>query len=133
MPSPLRGAWLNGVAGMYAQSNPRAALDWIEQFRGSPEYDAAALAVIMPASRVDPEAAAHAAESLGRDDYRRTAVTQVAMGWAQRDPARAAAWASGLSDPAAQKCCGHHLGHVESAGPACGPSLDFEPAPRARS
>jgi hypothetical protein len=102
MPSQLRGSWLNGVAGMYAQNDPRAALTWIEQFRGSPEYDDAALAVIMPASRVDPEAAARAAESLGREDYRRTAVTQVAMGWAQRDPARAAAWASGVSDPAAQ-------------------------------
>lgn len=103
MPSQLRGSWLNGVAGMYAQTNPQAALDWIEQFRGSAEYDDAALAVIMPASRVDPEAAARAAESLGREDYRRTAVTQVAMGWAQRDPARAAAWASGVSDPAAQQ------------------------------
>ena len=103
MPSQLRGSWLNGVAGMYAQTDPRAALGWIEQFRGSPEYDDAALAVIMPASRVDPEAAARAAESLGRDDYRRAAITQAAAGWAQREPARAAAWASGVSDPAAQQ------------------------------
>ena len=103
MPSELRGSWLNGVAGMYAQSNPQAALQWLEQFRGSPEYDAAALAVIMPASRFDPEAAAHAAESLSREDYRRSAVMQVASSWAQRDPARAAAWASGVSDPTAQQ------------------------------
>jgi hypothetical protein len=94
---------LNGVAGAYAQTDPRGALDWIEQFRGSPEYDDTAMAVILPASRVDPEAAAHAAESLGREQYRRQAITQVAMGWAQRDPARAAAWASGISDPASRQ------------------------------
>jgi hypothetical protein len=103
VPSQLRGSWLNGVAGMYAQANPQAALQWIEQFRGSPEYDAAALAVIMPASRSDPEAAARAAESLSREDYRRSAVMQVASSWAQRDAARAAAWASGVSDPTAQQ------------------------------
>lgn len=102
MPPAVRGSWMNGVARMYAQTNPRAALDWIQQFRGSAEYDDAALAVIAQASRVDPEAAAHAAESVGREEYRRNAINQAAIGWAQRDPARAAAWVSGIGDQGQQ-------------------------------
>jgi hypothetical protein len=98
VPSQSRGAWLRGVASGYASSDPRGALNWVEQFRGSPEYEDAAFAVIVPAARVDPETAARAAEGLGRDDYRRSAISQVAMQWAMRDPAQAATWAAGLSD-----------------------------------
>jgi hypothetical protein len=99
MPSEARGAWLRGVASSYAQTDPRGALDWVEQFRGSAEYDDAALAVVQSAAQLDPPAAARVLESIGREDYRRTGVGTVAMTWASRDPAAAASWAAGLRDP----------------------------------
>ncbi len=98
MPSEVRGAWLRGVASGYAAQDPRAALAWVEQFRGSADYDDTAIAVLQGAAQVDPAAAAHVLDSIGRDDYRRGGVSTVAMSWSNRDPAAAASWAAGLAD-----------------------------------
>ncbi len=102
MPSQIRGTWLRGVASVYTNTNPRAALSWVQQFRGGSEYDDVALAVIAAAARSDPEAAARATESLANEDQRRAAAAQVAIGWATRDPAEAANWALSLADPEAR-------------------------------
>jgi hypothetical protein len=102
LPSAARGAWLRGVAGSYAERDPRAALDWVEQFRGSQEYDAAAVAVIQSAARVDPAAAEQALESIGKEDERRNAAAALAMNWARLDPAAAATWAASLREPLLQ-------------------------------
>ncbi|HVS24665.1 MAG TPA: hypothetical protein VMU03_13145, partial [Gammaproteobacteria bacterium] len=90
MPSEARGAWVRGVASSYAQNDPRAALDWVEQLRGSPEYDEAAFAVVQPTAALDPADAARVVDSIGRDDYRRNATMMLATIWASRDPAAAA-------------------------------------------
>ena len=99
MPSEARGPWLRGVASSYAQTDPRGALDWVEQFRGSAEYDEAAVAVVQSTAYLDPAAAARLVDSIARDDYRRSQAANVATSWASRDPAAAASWAAGQRDP----------------------------------
>jgi hypothetical protein len=102
LPTELRGAWLRGIAATYAAHDPGAALDWVEQFRGSPEYDDAVAAVIQSAAQIDPALAARAVESIGKDDSRRNAASTLAVNWAGRDPAAAATWAASLRDPLSQ-------------------------------
>jgi len=99
MPSEARGAWVRGVAGSYAQTDPRGALDWVEQFRGSADYDEAAFAIVQPTAYLDPAGAARLVDSIARDDYRRSAAINVATNWASRDAAAAASWAAGQRDP----------------------------------
>jgi hypothetical protein len=94
-----RVAWLRGVAMGYAQVDSRAALEWVDQLRGTPEYDEAALAVLQSAQQPDFASAARLLESIGRDDYRRNAVGSLASRWANVDPPAAASWASNQRDP----------------------------------
>jgi hypothetical protein len=94
-----RVAWLRGVATAYAQVDSRGALEWVEQLRGTPEYDEAAFAIVQSATPQDPAASARLLESIGRDDYQRNGVGAVAMRWANTDPAAAANWATNLRDP----------------------------------
>jgi hypothetical protein len=98
LPGDARSPWLRGVASAYAASDPRAAITWVEQFRGSPEYDDTAIAVLQSAAQYDPVAAARLFETIDRAEYRRSAAGTVAMQWASQDPAAAAAWVSGLRD-----------------------------------
>jgi hypothetical protein len=93
-----RVAWLRGVASAYAQVDSRGALEWVEQLRGTAEYDEAAFAIVQSAPQ-DPAAAARLLESIGRDDYQRNGVGAVAMRWTNIDPAAAANWATNLRDP----------------------------------
>jgi hypothetical protein len=94
-----RVAWLRGVASAYAQVDSHGAIDWVEQLRGTPEYDEAAFAVVQSATTQDPAAAARLIDSIGREDYRRNGAASVAMRWANTDPAAAADWAANLHDP----------------------------------
>ncbi len=103
LPGDARTAWLRGVAGAYASADPRAAFDWVEQFRGRPEYDDTAFAVLQSGAQYDPESAARMLESIGREEYRRSAVGMVAMRWANQNPAAAASWAASQSDLGARQ------------------------------
>src|SRR5690606_27740282 len=58
LPPDMHDAWLQSVAGGYAQYDPDAAAVWIMQYQGQPGFTAA-LATIAPAlARTDPRAAA---------------------------------------------------------------------------
>jgi hypothetical protein len=95
MPSGARGAWLRGVANTYAAADPLGALAWIEQYRGTPEYDDTAVAIVAYAAQHDPAAAARVVDSIGRPELRGAATGSVASVWAIRDPAAARQWALG--------------------------------------
>jgi hypothetical protein len=94
-----RAAWLRGVATGYAQVDSRGAFEWVDQLRGTPDYDEAALVVLQSAQQPDFASAARLLESISRDDYRRNAVGSLASRWANVDPAAAASWASNQRDP----------------------------------
>ena len=94
-----RVGWLRGVAGAYAQVDARGALDWVEQLRGTPEYDDTAFAVVQSASQQDPASAARLLDSISREDYRRNGILSIGMRWTNTDPVAAASWASNLHDP----------------------------------
>jgi hypothetical protein len=94
-----RVAWTRGVASAYAQVDSRGAFEWVEQLRGTPEYDDAAFAVLQSATPQDPAAAARLIDSIGREDYQRMGISSVASRWTNTDPAAAANWAANLRDP----------------------------------
>ena len=100
MTGDARVAWLRGVANAYAQVDSRGALEWVEQLRGTPEYDETAFAVLQSATPQDPAAAARLIESIGREDYQRMGIQSLATRWTNTDPAAAANWAANLRDPA---------------------------------
>jgi hypothetical protein len=92
-------AWVRGVAGTYAQVDSRAAIEWVEQLRGSPEYDEAAFAILQSATPQDPAIAVRLVDSISREDYRRNGTLSLAMHWTNTDPVSAANWAANLRDP----------------------------------
>jgi hypothetical protein len=102
MPGDARAAWLRGVANGYAAADPRGAFDWVEQFRGRPEYDDTAFAILQTGAQYDPASATRLLESIDREDYRRSGAGMIAMRWASQNPAGAASWAAGQSDPGAR-------------------------------
>jgi hypothetical protein len=95
-----RVAWLRGVANTYAQVDSRGALEWVEQLRGTPEYDETAFAVLQAATAQDFAATTRLIESISREDYQRLGIQSLATRWANTDPAAAANWATNLRDPA---------------------------------
>jgi len=94
-----RVPWLRGVASSYAQVDSRGALEWVEQQRGTPEYDELAFAVLQSASPQDLAATTRLIESIGREDYQRMGIQSLGTRWANTDPAAAANWATNLRDP----------------------------------
>jgi hypothetical protein len=95
-----RVPWLRGVANAYAQVDSRGALEWVEQLRGTPEYDEMAFAVLQSATPQDLAATTRLIESIGREDYQRMGIQSLATRWTNTDPAAAANWATNLRDPA---------------------------------
>jgi hypothetical protein len=95
-----RVAWLRGVATSYAQVDSPGAIDWVDQLRGTPEYDDAAFAVAQSAATQDPAGTSRLIDSISREDYRRSGTLSLAMRWTNTDPAAAANWAANLHDPA---------------------------------
>ena len=91
--------WLRGVANAYAQVDSRGALEWVEQLRGTPEYDEMAFAVLQSATPQDLAATTRLIESIGREDYQRMGIQSLATRWTNTDPAAAANWATNLRDP----------------------------------
>jgi hypothetical protein len=103
LPTESRTAWLRGVAAAYASTDPRGALEWVEQFRGRPEYDDTAYAILQNGgAQLEPVAAARLLDSIDNDADRQSAVLRVAMRWASQDPAAAASWAAGVRGEAAR-------------------------------
>jgi hypothetical protein len=103
LPAESRGAWLRGVATAYASTDPRGALDWVEQLRGTPEYDETANAILINgAAQYEPAAAARLLDSIDDDNDRQTAVFNVALRWARQDPPAAASWAAAERGDAAR-------------------------------
>jgi hypothetical protein len=98
IPDAARPAWIQGVASGYARQDPRAALTWIEQFRGEPAFDVGVSAVVQGLAQADPVGAAELLASVPKavnDDGRATYA--VAAAWAQKDPPAAAEWALDLA------------------------------------
>jgi hypothetical protein len=89
-----RVPWLRGVANADAQVDSRGALEWVEQLRGTPEYDEMAFAVLQSATPQDLAATTRLIESIGREDYQRMGIQSLATRWTNTDPAAAANWAT---------------------------------------
>lgn len=98
IPDAARPGWIQTIAAGYARQDPRAALSWVEQFRGEPVFDLGVSAVAQGLAQTDPRAAAELLASVPKaanDDGRAASV--VAGTWAQKDPLAAAEWAFDLA------------------------------------
>ncbi|HVJ28882.1 MAG TPA: hypothetical protein VNA66_01115, partial [Gammaproteobacteria bacterium] len=93
IPAAAREQWLQGVAQGYAQNDPRAAVDWLAQFRGEAWHGRAVTTVAMTLADRDGAAAARLIDELSSGGLPPQLASTVAMNWANRDPAAAAAWA----------------------------------------
>ena len=89
------------MAQGYAQTDPRAAAEWIDQFRSEPGYGNAAGVIAQRLAALDAPAAAQLLNTLSDEPTRRTdernAANQVASRWAADDPLAAAEWARRLA------------------------------------
>ncbi|HZF29597.1 MAG TPA: hypothetical protein VE907_10790 [Gammaproteobacteria bacterium] len=102
VPSEGRTAWLQGMAGSYAQSDVKAGLAWVERLRGDPAYPAAASAIAQGLARSDPPAAAALLDSIADrgsipGPSMAIASSNVASSWARTNPLAAAEWARGFA------------------------------------
>jgi hypothetical protein len=100
LPPNLRGTWISQVAGPYASQDPKAALDWVQQFEGQPFYEATHSQVVVQIAQADPELAATMLPGLS-PALQSTAAPRIARAMAVRDPGAAAEWALGLTDSSA--------------------------------
>jgi hypothetical protein len=97
LPLGMRSAWIAEVAGSYASRDPRAALDWIEQYRGPPFYDDARSQVVVRVADTNPQLAATMLDGLD-PTLRAVAAPRIAAAMSARDPQAAAEWVVGLED-----------------------------------
>src|SRR5690606_9512159 len=58
LPPGHRAAWISGAANGIAQTDPTAALRFIDPLRGQPEYDQAFGGIVSRLAQEDPESAA---------------------------------------------------------------------------
>lgn len=99
IPKQARDQWITAVAGSYAQYDAQGALAWIAQFRGQPEYDAAASAVAQHLAQFDPQAAASLVQNVEHPSNATfNAAAGVALQMAQSNPRGASQWAFSLKD-----------------------------------
>jgi hypothetical protein len=105
LPAEVRATWVQSAAQGYAQKDPRAAVDWIEQFRGQAGYANAVTAVAQNLAGVDAPAAAQLLDSIAAQPENapllQGVASNVATRWARSQPLAAAQWAAELpSGPA---------------------------------
>jgi hypothetical protein len=105
IPSNARGAWIQGVASSYGRADPKGAIAWIEQFEGTPGYDAAVSELLQSAAAHDPQAAVRLLASVSDTSLGsyRGAAGSVAHYLAKQNPAAAAQWALSLDDAQARE------------------------------
>jgi hypothetical protein len=96
VPSAARELWVRGVALGYSQTDPAAALRWVEQFRGEPAYEAGVAMIAPSLAGTDPQRAADLLSSLPSAAQYDGALLAVAGTWAGTEPARAADWTLSL-------------------------------------
>ncbi len=103
VPPGMRAEWISAVAQGYARNDPNAALRWLGQFRGQPEYGRAVVGAAPMLAASDPAAAGRLfAEAAPQDPQAPVAASIIASHWAQQDPESAAPWARGLTSPSAR-------------------------------
>jgi hypothetical protein len=95
LPQQVRSDWLRNVTSAYAYADPEAALDWIERFRGLPEYEVSREQAIGNIATFDSAAASAiiASHGLWSD------ATRVVSLWSRYDIDGASAWAAAIPDP----------------------------------
>ncbi|HET8699848.1 MAG TPA: hypothetical protein VFO94_20365, partial [Gammaproteobacteria bacterium] len=103
LPNEDRNAWLQGMAQGYAQSDPKAAVAWVDRLRNDPAYPTVASTIAQSLARSDPQAGAALLDSVGNRGGAATqaltaAASSVAAAWARTSPLAAAEWARGFAD-----------------------------------
>lgn len=96
VPSAARSAWVFGVAQGYAQNDPQGAVNWVGQFRGEEWYASSAITIAQTLAQRDGAAAARLVDQLETKPVGPQAqqlANIIAVNWANREPAAAAAWA----------------------------------------
>jgi hypothetical protein len=98
VPERARFAWLQGMAQSYAQTDPSAAANWVEQFRGEAAYPTAVAQIAQSLARLDPAAAAGVLERVddaGTADAQALSMAAYSVGnaWARSNAVAAADWA----------------------------------------
>ena len=97
IPDTVRASWAANVAGTLAESGIANAMQWVERFRGQPVYEAALSRIVQTGARYDAKAAAPLVEGLS-PALRSEVSREVALQWAQQDPAAAARWFETIDD-----------------------------------
>jgi hypothetical protein len=98
LPTGTRSSWIRSVGRVYGAQDPVAALAWADRFQGQPDYETAILYVALEAAPVAPALVGRALQDSGVP-LNMGVASRVAAEWTKRDPAAAAQWAFGLSDP----------------------------------
>jgi hypothetical protein len=93
---------VTGAATGISQSDPDAALRFIEPYRGQPEYDQAFGNVVTRIAQNDPLAAARLLATAPPSAQANSAATMIARNWAARDPVAAAQFVMTLPDARVQ-------------------------------
>ncbi len=103
LPNELRSRWIEEVAKVYAANDADAALAWLSNHRGDPDYDSwvsATAQQIVFNQNFDAPAAARLLGSALQPPA--DASGAVASRWALEDPYAATQWAASLADPEAR-------------------------------
>lgn len=97
LPVATRASLMQGVAVGLAGFDADRAMEFLDRYRGQPGYDAGLANVINVTAQTNPSAAARILDASGSPQAMQT-VGLITHSWAQRDPASAAQWVSGLQD-----------------------------------
>jgi hypothetical protein len=92
LPVEHRTAWVTGAAGAMAETDPSAALRFLEPFQDQPLYRAAYTSAVRSLAQRDPNAAAQHALSQREPAVRSAAVGAIAGIWARGDAEAAQRW-----------------------------------------
>ena len=98
IPEEFRGVWIQQVAAAMADEDAAAAVAWLDQHAGSPNYAGAISTVANVVAQRDPQAALTMINRVEHSDVANDIRRQAVDTWSMSEPQQAAAWAATLED-----------------------------------
>ena len=89
---PARERWIGAIVESFAQTNPYAAAEWIEQYAGEQGFGQWMGTIAGQLAREDPRNALRLIEAIESPGHYQQARQAIAQQWASFDPAAAARW-----------------------------------------